>query len=152
MLAQLPRPSASAGAASGPAVICGRDASRHTQLKLARASVSMPPDEAEMEGMWVRQWDAAAGGAGADWATCLHLLESAAAAANVARGGAASVVASLTRVWGGCLFVPGGDLNEIKKSKKRFCLIWPPTGNSNTTTNQKHVHATQEVNVRRFDW
>jgi hypothetical protein len=121
MSAQLPRPSASAGAASGPAVICGRDASRHTQLESARAYASMPPDEAEMEGVWVRWWDTAAGGAGANWATCLHLLESAAAAANVARDGAASAVASLTRVWGGCLFVPGGDLNEIKKSKKT-CL------------------------------
>ncbi len=51
----------------------------------------------------------------------------------------------------GCLFVPGGELNEIKIEKKRLCLIWPPTGNSNTTTNQKHMHATQAVNVRRSD-
>jgi len=54
----------------------------------------MPPDEAEMEGAWVRQWDAAAGGAGADWVTCLHLLECAAAAAEVSRDGAASAAAS----------------------------------------------------------
>ncbi len=50
-----------------------------------------------------------------------------------------------------CLFVPGGELNEIKNRKKRLCLIWPPTGNSNTTTNQKHTHTTQAVNVRRSD-
>ncbi len=42
------------------------------------------------------------GGAGADWATCLSLLErAAAAAANVARDGAASTAASSTRVGGG---------------------------------------------------
>jgi hypothetical protein len=53
---------------------------------------------------------------------------------------------------GGYLFVPDGELNKIKKiENKRLCLIWPPTGNSNTTTNQKHMHATQEVNVTRFD-
>ncbi len=52
---------------------------------------------------------------------------------------------------GGCLFVPGGELNEMKKSEKNLFAIWPPTGNSNTTTNQKHTHAMQEVNVRRFD-
>jgi hypothetical protein len=53
---------------------------------------------------------------------------------------------------GRCLFVLGGELNEIKKiENKHLCLIWPPTGNSNTTTNQKHTHATQEVNVTRFD-
>ncbi len=46
-------------------------------------------DEAETEGAWVRRWDAVAGGAGADWATCLRLLERAAAAA------------SSTRVWRG---------------------------------------------------
>ncbi len=95
--------------------------------------------------------DAVAGGAGDDWATCLSLLECA-AAADVARDGAASTVASSTRVGGRCLFVPGSELNEIKKIKKKpLCLIWPPTGNSNTTTNQKHTHVTQAVNVRRFD-
>ena len=46
--------------------------------------------------------DAVAGGAGADWATCLRLLERAAAsAAAVARDGAASTAASSTRVWRG---------------------------------------------------
>jgi len=41
------------------------------------------------------------GGAGSDWATCLRLLERAAAAADVAHDGAASTAASSTRVWGG---------------------------------------------------
>ncbi len=46
--------------------------------------------------------DAVAGGAGADRATCLHLLErAAAAAADIARDGAASTVVSSTCVWGG---------------------------------------------------
>ena len=48
--------------------------------------------------------DAVAGGAGADWATCLRLLEraaAAAAAADVACDGAASTAASSTRVWRG---------------------------------------------------
>ncbi len=45
--------------------------------------------------------DAVAGGAGADWATCLRLLERAAAAADVARDGAASTAALSTRVGGG---------------------------------------------------
>ena len=46
--------------------------------------------------------DAVAGGAGADWATCLHLLECAAAAAtDVARDGAALMAASSIRVWRG---------------------------------------------------
>ncbi len=46
--------------------------------------------------------DAVAGGAGADWATCLRLLEhAAAAAADVARDGAASTAVSSTRVGGG---------------------------------------------------
>ena len=68
----------------------------------------MPPDEAETEGAWVRtRWRAA----GADWATCLSLMERAAAAAaaaaataaaaDVARDGAASTAASSTRVGGG---------------------------------------------------
>jgi len=48
-------------------------------------------------------------GAGADWVTCLRLLERAAAAANVTHDGAASTAASL--------FVPGGELNEIKNRK-----------------------------------
>ncbi len=108
----------------------------------------MPPDEAETEGAWVRtQWRAA----GADWATCLSLMEraaAAAAAADVARDGAASTAASSTRVGGGV----SSFRNEIKKSKKTpLCLKWLPTGNSNTTTNQKYTHATQAVNVRRFN-
>jgi hypothetical protein len=46
--------------------------------------------------------DAVAGGAGADWATCLSLLERAAAAASdVACDSAASTAASSTRVCGG---------------------------------------------------
>jgi hypothetical protein len=130
MSAQLPRTSASTCAASGRAVIRGRDASRRTPLESARAYASMLPGEAEMEGAWVRRWDAEAGGAGADWATCQRLLERAAAAADVACDGAVSVAASSTRVWGGCLFVLGGKL----------CLIWPPTCNSKTTTQPK-THA-----------
>ncbi len=54
----------------------------------------MPPDEAETEGAWVQRWDAVVGGAGANWATCLRLLELAAAAADVTRDGAASTAAS----------------------------------------------------------
>ncbi len=47
--------------------------------------------------------DAVAGGAVADWATCLSLLvrAAAAAAADVARDGAASTAALSTRVGGG---------------------------------------------------
>ena len=100
MSTQLSRPSASAGAASGRAVIHGRDASRRTPLESVRAYTSMPTNEADMEGVWVRWWDTAAGGAGANWATCLHLLERAAAAADVARDGAASTAASSTRMRG----------------------------------------------------
>ena len=66
----------------------------------------MPPDEAETEGAWVRtRWRA--GRAGADWATCLRLLERATATAaaavdvDVARDGAASTAALSTRVGGG---------------------------------------------------
>ena len=77
-----------------------RDASGRTPLESARAYASMPPDEAEMEGAWVRRWDAAAGGAGANWATCLHLLERAAAAADVACDGAALTAASSTHMRG----------------------------------------------------
>ena len=75
-----------------------RDASGCTPLESARAYASIPPDEAETEGAWVWRWDAAAGGAGAGWATCLRLLEHAAAAANVAREGAALTAASSRRV------------------------------------------------------
>ncbi len=130
MSAQLPRPSASAGAASGRAVIHGRDASRRTPLESVRAYTSMPTNEAEMEGMWVRQWDAAAGGAGADWATCLRLLERAAAAAAVAHDGAALAAASSTRVGGGMSISSGRRTERDKKIEKKYlCLIWPPTGN-----------------------
>ena len=69
-------------------------------------------DEAETEGAWVRRWDAVAGGAGADWATCLRLLER--AAADVALDGCG----------GRCLFVPGGELNEIKKSKTNVFALY----------------------------
>jgi hypothetical protein len=40
---------------------------------------------------------------------------------------------------------------DKKIEKKRLCFIWLPTGNSNTTTNQKHTHVMQAVNVRRSD-
>ena len=50
---------------------------------------------------------------------------------------------------GGCLFIPGGKLNEIKNEKNVLAL---DGRRSNTTTNQKHEHATQEVRkVRRLD-
>jgi len=130
MSTQLSRPSASAGAASGRAVIHGRDASRRTPLESVRAYTSMPTNEAEMEGVWVRQWDAAAGGAGADWATCLRLLERAAAAAAVAHDGVALAAASSTRVGGGMSISSGRRTERDKKIEKKYlCLIWPPTGN-----------------------
>ena len=75
-----------------------RDASGRTPLESARAYTLMPPDEAGTEGVWVWRWDA--GWAGADWATCLHLLERAAAAADIARDGAASTAVSSTRMRG----------------------------------------------------
>ena len=53
--------------------------------------------------------DAVAGGAGADWATCLHLLERAAAAADVARDGATSTAASSMRVWRGVSSFPAAN-------------------------------------------
>ena len=54
--------------------------------------------------------DAVAGGAGADWATCLHLLErAAAAAADVARDGATSTAASSMRVWRGVSSFPAAN-------------------------------------------
>ena len=52
-----------------------REAMGRTPLESARAYASMPPDEAEMEGAWAWRWDAVAGGAGANWATCVRLLE-----------------------------------------------------------------------------
>jgi len=87
---------------------------------------------------WVWRWDAAAGGAGADWVTCLHLLERAATAADVARDGAASTVASSMRMRG--VSLRSGRHRRDKKSKKNVFVLWPPTGNSNTTTNQTHAH------------
>jgi len=69
------------------AMMRARDASGRTPLESARTYASMSPDEAEVERASVRRWDAVAGGAGADWATCLRLLERA-AADDVARDGA----------------------------------------------------------------
>jgi hypothetical protein len=58
-----------------------------------------PPTRRKRRG---RGFGRGVGGAGADWATCLSLLERAAAtAADVAREGAASTAASSTRVGGG---------------------------------------------------
>ncbi len=54
------------------------------------ATAASPPPPPE--GAWVRRWDAVVGGAGADWATCLRLLER--AAADVALDGAVSTAAS----------------------------------------------------------
>ena len=63
-----------------------------------------------------------------------------------------STVRRRRRVCGGVSLRSGRRTERDKKNrKKRLCLIWPPTGNSNTTTNQKHTHATQAVKVRRFD-
>ena len=75
-----------------------RDASGRIPLESVHAYASMPPHEAETEGAWVRWWDAAAGRAGSDWATCLHLLERTAATADIAHNGAASTAALSTRV------------------------------------------------------
>ena len=73
-----------------------RDALGRTPLESARAYASMPPNEAQTEGVWVWRWDAAAGEAGADWATCLRLLERAVNSANVACDGAALTAALST--------------------------------------------------------
>jgi len=78
-----------------------RDVLGRTLLESVIAYASIPPDEAETEGAWLWWWEAAAGGAGADWATCLRLLERASAAANVAGDGAALTAASSMRVGGG---------------------------------------------------
>ncbi len=122
-----------------------------TPLESARAYASMPPDEAETEGAWVWQLDAVAGGAGADWATCLRLLERRRRHRQRRSQRCGVDGGVVDECGGGCLFVPGGKLNEIKKSKKTSCFIWLPAGKSNATTNQKHMHVTQEVNVSRFD-
>ena len=87
--------SAPHGPAAGTRVL-GR-----TPLESARAYASILPDEAETEEVWVRRWDVEAGGAVADWATCLRLLERATTAAVVARDGAVLTAASAMRVWGG---------------------------------------------------
>jgi hypothetical protein len=55
------------------------------------------------------------------------------------------------RVCGGVSLRSGRRTERDKKIEKNTSLLWPPTGNSNTTTNQKHTHATQAVNVRRLD-
>jgi hypothetical protein len=75
---------------------------RDASVNSARAYASMPPNEVEMEGVWVWRRDVAAGGAGDNWATCLCLLERATAATDVARNGVASTAGLLTLV-GGCL-------------------------------------------------
>jgi len=73
--------------------------------------------------------DAVAGGAGADWATCLPPPTSLVTVPRRRR--------RCRRVWGGCLFVPGGELNEIKKSKKtRLCY-----GRLAKHNNQPKTHA-----------
>ena len=80
--------------------------------------------------------DAVAGGAGADWATCLRLLERAAAAADVARDGAASTAALSTRV-GGVSLRSGRRTERDKKSKKtRLCY-----GRLAKHNNQPKTHA-----------
>jgi hypothetical protein len=96
-----------------------RDASGRTPLESARAYTSIPPDEVETEGAWVRRWDAAASGSGADWATCLRLLEHATAAANVARDGAASsmacsVAGGVRRQWRHRRRVCGGGASSFR--------------------------------------
>ena len=81
----------------------------------------MPPDKAEMEGVLVWRWNAAAGGPGADWLTCLHLLERAAAAANIARGGVATT-AALSMPVGGVSLHSGQQTEQDKKLKKIFAF------------------------------
>jgi hypothetical protein len=105
-------------------VMRARDASGRTPLESARAYASIPPDEAETEGAWVRRWDVAAGGVGADWATCLRLLEhaTATAAADVARDGAASTGSSSTRVGGGVSLRSGRRTERYEKNQKTTSL------------------------------
>jgi hypothetical protein len=84
--------------------------------------------------------DAVAGGAGADWATCLRLLEraaaAAAAAADVARDGAASTAALLTRV-GGVSLRSGRRTERDKKIEKNTSLLWPPSQTQQPTKNTR---------------
>jgi hypothetical protein len=76
----------------------GRGAPRSSRVS-ARLRLDAPRQGGDGGGVGS---DAVAGGAGADWATCLSLLESAAAAAaDVARDGAAPTAASSARVGGG---------------------------------------------------
>ena len=80
--------------------------------------------------------DAVAGGAGADWATCLRLLERAAAAADVARDGAASTAALSTRV-GGVSLRSGRRTERDKKIEKNTSLLWPPSQTQQPTKNTR---------------
>ena len=85
--------------------------------------------------------DAVAGGAGADWATCLRLLEraaaaAAAAAADVARDGAASTAALSTRV-GGVSLRSGRRTERDKKIEKNTSLLWPPSQTQQPTKNTR---------------
>jgi hypothetical protein len=98
----------------------------------------MPPDEAETEGAWVwTRWRA--GRAGADWATCLRLLERAAAAtaaADIARDSAASTVALSTRVGGVSLRSGRRTERDKKIEKTRLCY-----GRLAKHNNQPKTHA-----------
>jgi hypothetical protein len=83
--------------------------------------------------------DAVAGGAGANWATCLRLLEraaAAAAAADVARDGAASTAALSTRV-GGVSLRSGRRTERDKKIEKNTSLLWPPSQTQQPTKNTR---------------
>jgi hypothetical protein len=51
----------------------------------------------------------------------------------------------------GVTICSGRQTEQDKNQGKCLGLRWPLTGNSNTTTNQKHAHATQEIKVRRFN-
>ena len=99
-----------------------RDASGRTLLESARANASMPPDEAETEGAWVWRWDVAAGGAGANWATFLHLLERTTATANVARDSSTSSAALSMRVGGVSLCSERQTERDQKIEKNFFAL------------------------------
>ncbi len=54
-------------------------------------------------------------------------------------------------MWGGVSLQSGRQTEREKTIEKQHLgLRWPLTGKSNTTTNQKHACAEQEVKVRRF--
>jgi hypothetical protein len=99
-----------------------RDALGRTPLESARAYASMPPDEAETEGAWVRTRCGRGGGRLGD------LPEPAGARRRHRRrrrsrrcrvdGGVVDACG------GGCLFVPCGKMNEIKKSKKNLLALY----------------------------